>query len=138
MQFISPPEASEATQTRPKTAKSFMPCTRPRSSGVCAAVSIAVAPMKPKFQPRPSRISATEKCPRVTPERPTAPAAARSARPAAMTRSAPKRAIRLPVKNDGANMASTCQETTSAALAVEKPQPTTASGVEVITRFISA
>ena len=55
-----------------------------------------------------------------------------------MTRSEPKRAIRLPVKNDGANMASTCQETTSAALAVEKPQPTTASGVEVITRFISA
>ena len=59
-------------------------------------------------------------------------------RPAAITRSAPKRAISAPVKNDGANIASTCPETTSAAWAVAKPQPTMASGVEVITRFISA
>ena len=55
-----------------------------------------------------------------------------------MTRSAPKRAMSDPVKNAGANIASTCPDTTSAACGVVKPQPTMASGVEVITRFISA
>ena len=59
-------------------------------------------------------------------------------RPAAITRSAPKRAIRWPVKKEGANIATTWPETTSAACGVVKPQPTMASGVEVITRFISA
>ena len=71
--------------------------------------------MKPKFQPIPSRISATKKCPSVTPESATPPAAARMRRPAAITRSTPKRAISAPVKNDGANIASTWPETTSAA-----------------------
>ena len=35
-QFISPPEASEAIVTPPKTIMSFMPWTRPRSCGSCA------------------------------------------------------------------------------------------------------
>ena len=59
-------------------------------------------------------------------------------RPAEIIRSTPNRTISAPVKNDGANIASTCPETTSAACGVVKPQPTMASGVEVITRFISA
>ncbi len=42
------------------------------------------------------------------------------------------------MKNEGTNIASTWPETTSAAWPVAKPQPTMASGVEVITRFISA
>ena len=68
----------------------------------------------------------------------TAPAPARMTRPMATIFSTPKRAIRWPVKNEGIYIASTCAVTTSAALPASKPQPTTASGVEVITRFISA
>ena len=60
-QFISPPEANEATETPANTTKSFSPCIRPRSAGVWLADSIAVAPMKPKFHPTPSRISARTK-----------------------------------------------------------------------------
>ena len=55
-----------------------------------------------------------------------------------MMRDTPKRAMRWPVKKDGANIAMTWAATMSAAVPVENPQPTTARGVEVITRFISA
>ncbi len=55
-----------------------------------------------------------------------------------MIRSVPNRAIRWPVKKLGAYIASTWAETMSAAFAVLKPQPTTARGDEVMTRFISA
>ena len=50
----------------------------------------------------------------------------------------PKRAIRWPVMKEGAYIAITWAETTSAALPVVKPQPTTAKGVDVMIRFISA
>ena len=57
-QFINPPEEKLAKVTPPNTKKSFNPCIRPRSSALCAPVSIVVAPMKPKFQPMPSKVRA--------------------------------------------------------------------------------
>ena len=49
---------------------------------------------------------------------------------------APKRAMRWPVKKLGTNMASTCHWITQAAFWVEKPQSIMAIGAAVITRFI--
>ena len=137
-QFISPPDATEATVTPPKTSRSLRPCIRPRSCASCAPASMVVAPIKPKFQPTPRRISAIKKLPRSTPCKATAPAPARITSPAPTTFSTPKRAIRCPVKNDGTYIARTCEVTTSAAVFWLNPQPTTANGVDVITRFISA
>ena len=77
-------------------------------------------------------------CDNSTPLIATAPAAARITRPSAITRSTPKRAMIWPVKKLGAYIASTWAVTIWAASSLAKPQPTTASGVEVITRFISA
>ena len=73
-----------------------------------------------------------------TPAIATAPEAARMTRPMAITRSTPSRAMMCPVMNEGAYIANTWAVTTSAASPVSKPQPTTARGEEVITRFISA
>ncbi len=52
--------------------------------------------------------------------------------------STPKRLMRCPVKKEGTYIARTWLDTTSAALPLSNPHPTTASGVEVMTRFISA
>ena len=52
-------------------------------------------------------------------------------------RSAPKRAIRLPVTKPGAYMPTTCQEMTNAAAEYGRLQKSIASGVAVISRFIS-
>ena len=53
-------------------------------------------------------------------------------------RSTPKRTISAPVKKLGAYIASTCHWMPSVASVTEWPQPTMASGAEVITRFIMA
>ena len=53
-------------------------------------------------------------------------------------RSSPKRAISPPVKKLGAYIASTCHWMPSAASVTEWPQPTMASGAEVMTMFIMA
>ena len=137
-QFINPPDEKLAIVTPPNTIKSFKPCIRPRSDGAIAPVSMVVAPIKPKFQPTPSKISAAKKFIRSTPAIATAPAQAKITRPAAITRSTPKRAIMWPVKNDGAYIARTWPITTFAASSFMYPQPTTASGDEVITKFIKA
>ncbi len=94
--------------------------------------------MKPKFQPMPSRTSDQKNWNSSTPVIATPPAQASRNRPSATIRMAPKRAIRCPVTKEGAYIAITWAETMSAALPVENPQPTTAKGVEVIIRFISA
>ncbi len=47
---------------------------RPRAAGLWEVVSKVVAPMKPKFQPIPSRTSATKKSPSSTPCKATTPA----------------------------------------------------------------
>ena len=59
---INAPEKNERAATVPKTAKSFSPWARPRSASVCAAATIAVAPMKPKFHPIPRRMREIKKC----------------------------------------------------------------------------
>src|SRR6476660_10515121 len=51
-----------------------------------------------------------------------------NATPQAITVVAPNRLIRLPVKNDGTNMPSTCMKMTQWAAACGNPQPTIASG----------
>ena len=53
--------------------------------------------------------------------------------PSAEIFSAPKRAIRLPVKKLGTNMASACHWMTQLESCTEKPQPSMATGVAVIT-----
>src|SRR3954452_15803485 len=55
-----------------------------------------------------------------------------STTPQAMTVVAPNRLIRLPVKNDGTNMPSTCMKMTQWASACGNPQPTMASGDALI------
>ena len=137
-QFIKPPEASEATVTPPKTTKSFKPCIFPRSSGVCEFAKRLVAPMKPKFQPMPNKIKAIEKFAKLIPDSATNPDKLSINNPEVIIFIFPNRTIRWPVKKDGINIAKTCMETMSAALFSVKPQPTTASGVDVITKFIKA
>lgn len=122
-EWINPPEANEATVTHPNTSRSFMPCTTPFSSGRVLAASMVVAPIKPKFQPIPSSTSAPKKFHNSTPIIATPPPAARITRPAATIFSVPNRVIRWPVKKDGANIASTCADTISAAFEVVNPQP---------------
>ena len=58
--------------------------------------------------------------------------------PVAVIVSRPKRAISLPVKKLGANIAMTCHEMPSAASSGVKPQPTMASGAPVMTKLIRA
>ena len=72
-QFISPPEASEATVTPPKTIKSFNPCILPRSSGACEFAKRLVAPIKPKFHPIPNKTRAMEKFAKLIPDSATIP-----------------------------------------------------------------
>ena len=55
----------------PKIRKSLNACTLLRSSGRWHWVTIVVAPMKAKFQPTPSSISAVQKCATVMPASPT-------------------------------------------------------------------
>ena len=66
------------------------------------------------------------------------PAARSRPRPSAVTRSTPKRAISVPVTKLGAYIASTCHWMPSVASVTEWPQPTMASGAEVIIMFIIA
>ena len=56
--------------------------------------------------------------------------------PARITRSRPNRTITAPVMKLGAYMASTCHWMPSVASVTEWPQPTMATGAEVMTRFI--
>ena len=53
-----------------------------------------------------------------------------------MTVVAPNLLIRLPVKNDGTNMPSTCRKMTQWASACENPQPTMASGEALMMKDI--
>ena len=55
----------------------------------------------------------------------------------AITGSAPRRRIRWPVKKPGANMPITCHCSTKAASAKGRPHTCMASGVAVISRFIT-
>ncbi len=63
----------------------------------------------------PSRTSAHQKLATSTPDKATPTHSASSATPVSMTLSTPKRLIRDPVKNEGANMPITCHSITSAA-----------------------
>ena len=83
---------------------------RPRSSSV-------VPPVYMKFQPMPTRTSATRKCATVSPASATATQLAINATPATMIVSTPKRLIRSPVTNPGAYMPTTCHWITIAACA---------------------
>ena len=56
-----------------------------------------------------------------------------SAMPRAEILPAPKRAMRLPVKKLGTNMASACHWMTQLESLTEKPQPSMPTGVAVIT-----
>src|SRR5664280_297812 len=68
------PEENDATAMPPKIRKSLNACTLLRSSARWHWVTMVVAPMKAKFQPRPSSTSALQKCATVVPEMPTAAA----------------------------------------------------------------
>ena len=54
-----------------------------------------------------------------------------------MTLGSPNRLIRCPVKNDGANMATTCHWITEAVASKLWPQTRIASGVAVMTKFMT-
>ena len=54
-----------------------------------------------------------------------------------MTGSTPKRLISLPVKNEGANMPTMCDEMTNAASPKGWPQACIAIGVEVMRKFMT-
>ena len=58
LQFISQPEVIDDKATKPKTRKSFIPCTLPRSLGKWFLVRRLVEPINPKFQPMPINIKA--------------------------------------------------------------------------------
>ena len=60
-----------------------------------------------------------------------------SATPASITLSTPNRRIRLPVKNDGPNIPTTCEEMTVAVALNGCPHTPIASGVAVISRFMT-
>ncbi|MNL46090.1 hypothetical protein D3C87_1687750 [compost metagenome] len=95
--------------------------------------------MKPKFQPMPSSVSSSQKCPTVIPVSETPAAAAISTKPAAAMVERPKRVMSLPVKKLGPNMASTWKMMPIWASATEWPQSCTmASGAAVITKLIIA
>ena len=96
-----------------------------------------VLPVNKKFQPTPSRKSASKNWCSSTPVSATAMQAPLSSTPTAMTGSVPKRLIRWPVKNPGANMPITCHCSTSAASSNGKPQTCMASGVAAMSRFIT-
>ena len=108
------------------------------SAGVWTSVTSVVPPVNRKFQPTPSRIAATWKLTSAMPSRfATAQSAIKSA-PAAMTVIVPKRLIRWPVTNEGANMPSTCHWIVCADCEKPKPQKCMASGIAVISSDIIA
>ncbi len=94
--------------------------------------------MKPKFHPTPSSISPTQKCQSVMPAMLIAALAISMTKPAAITRSTPKREISVPVKKLGTNMPSTCHCNPSAASVTLWLHSIMASGAAVITMFIMA
>ncbi len=57
--------------------------------------------------------------------------------PVSITCSTPKRLMSGPVKNEGANMPTTCEEITRAASPYGWPQTCIAIGVEVMRKFIT-
>ena len=91
-----------------KTAMSLTPCTFAFSAGVWVSVSKVVPPIYMKFQPTPTRISAAQKCMTSTPDKAIATQPRLSSTPVNRIGRTPKRLIRLPVKNDGANIDTTC------------------------------
>ena len=99
---------------------------------------MVVAPIKPKFHPTPIIIKPAKKFPNDMPDKLTKPAENSSIKPIEMILFTPKRFIKCPVKKDGKNIAKTCAPTISAALFWVNPHPTTANGVDVITRVIRA
>ena len=116
--------------------KSFAPCVLAFSAGAYASVRSVVPPVYMKFQPTPTRTSATRKCATVSPASATATQPAISATPATMIVSTPKRLIRSPVTNPGAYMPTTCHWITIAACAYGCEQKLIASGVATISRFM--
>ena len=70
-----------------------MPCALPRSAGVWQSVTIAVAPMKLKFQPMPNSASEPRSGTGRARPGPLHPEAASSTMPTAVTRSLPRRTI---------------------------------------------
>ena len=89
-----------------------------------------------KFQPTPSRNSAARKCISSMPDNEIATQANISRQPVAMIRTAPKRAIRLPVTSPGRNMPITCHSITSAVDDHGSWHISIASGVATISRFM--
>ncbi len=62
-------EKNEAPATTPNTMKSLAPLRLAALGGVWQSATMAVAPMKPTFQPMPSRISDTQKWKRPSPDK---------------------------------------------------------------------
>src|SRR5215204_5649105 len=84
----------------------------------------------------PLTVSAIRKFHSVRPLSAAATPTSISTTPQAMTVVAPNRLIRLPVKNDGTNMPSTCMKMTQWASACGNPQPTMASGEALMMKDI--
>src|SRR5262249_35660053 len=113
--LTSTPDENADTACTANTVTSFTPCAFAFSTGRYASVSSVVPPMYMKFQPRPSITSASQKGARGRPERPTGMHPLLDPTPASITCSTPKRRMSEPVKNDGANIAITCEDITVAA-----------------------
>src|SRR3954471_22958602 len=84
----------------------------------------------------PLTVSATRKFHSLRPDSAAATPASISTTPQAITVVAPNRLIRLPVKNDGTNMPSTCMKMTQWAAACGNPQATMASGEALMMKDI--
>jgi len=93
--------------------------------------------MNRKFHPMPTSRLAHQKWATLMPAPATMTQMSRSATPPIITLARPKRRISDPVKNEGANMPTTCQPMTEVVDENGWPQINIASGVAVIRRFIT-
>ncbi len=89
-----------------------------------------------KFQPAPSRGSASQKWTSVAPAIETTAARRDIVAPASMTHATPYRAIKPPVKNDGRNMPIRWSRMIPMARSLEWWWATAASGVAVMMKII--
>ena len=109
-----------------------------RSAGVCASSRRLVEPVKAKFQPRPRIAIAAQKLITSEPASAITTLSVCRAMPMAITGIAPIRPMIEPVKNPGANMKKMCHSMTKAVEPNRWLAWSMASGVEVISRFITA
>ena len=86
-----------------------------------------VAPTNRKLDPTPFSVSEMRKCQSSRPVRATITPSRRISEPTAITLTMPKRAIRLPVKNDGMYMPMTWRKITQGGSVAGRPLPANAS-----------